>query len=219
MTMRWRNLLPVAVVMALSAGQILTGAAQLGSRSAEEWVKTLDAPTRIQNLKIDETIARLGLKAGMTVADIGAGSGVFEGPLATAVGPRGTVYAVDLDRGLLDAINKKAAEARVTNVKTVLGRFTDPALPASDVDVAFINDVLHHIEDRSAYLKSLARYIKPSGRIAVIDFHPDAGGHRNQPELQVSKDKAASLMAEAGFKPIEEIALFTDKYFVVYGRQ
>ena len=79
--------------------------------------------------------------------------------------------------------------------------------------------MLHHIEDRSTYLKNLARYVKPTGRIALIDFHPELGGHRNQPELQVSKDKAASLMAEAGFKPVEEISLFTDKYFVVYGRR
>ena len=217
--MRGRRLLVAAVAIVFSAGHVLIGAAQLGSRSAEEWLKTLDAPARMQNLKVDETIARLGLKPGMIVADIGAGSGIFEGPLAKAVGPGGTVYAVDVDQGLLDAINKKAAEARVTNVKTVLGRFTDPALPASDVDVAFINDVLHHIEDRSAYLKNLARYIKPAGRIALIDFHPELGGHRNQPELQVSKDKAASLMADAGFKPVEEISLFTDKYFVLYARR
>ena len=69
------------------------------------------------------------------------------------------------------------------------------------------------------YLKNLARYIKPAGRIALIEFHPELGGHRNQPELQVSKDKAASLMAEAGFKPVDEINLFTDKYFVLYGRR
>ncbi len=215
--MRRRRLL-IALAIACSAGHVLIGA-QLGTRSAEEWLKTLDSPERIQNLKVDETIARLGLKPGMIVADIGAGSGIFEGPLATAVGSSGTVYAVDVDQGLLDAINKKAAAARVSNVKTVLGKFTDPALPANDVDVAFINDVLHHIEDRSTYLKNLARYVKPDGRIALIDFNPEFGGHRDQPALQVSKEKAAALMADAGFKPLEEINLFTDKYFVVYGRR
>jgi len=193
--------------------------AQLASRPAEEWLKTLDSPQRIQGLKIDETVAKLGLKPGDVVADLGAGSGAFEGALAGAVGPKGTVYAVDIDQKLLDAINKKAADARVPNVKTVLGKFTDPALPASNVDLAFINDVLHHIEDRGAYLKNLGRYLKPSGRIAVIDFHPEQGGHRNQPELQVSKEAAATLMAAAGFKPVEEIPLFTDKYFAIYARQ
>jgi ubiquinone/menaquinone biosynthesis C-methylase UbiE len=219
LTMRCRIFVLAVVAIVFSVGPAPMRAAQLGSRSSEEWLKTLDSPTRIEGLKVDETIAKLGLKAGMIVADVGAGSGIFEGPLAKAVGPAGTVYAVDVDQGLLDAINKKAATAGVTNVKTVLGKFTDPALPASDVDVAFINDVLHHIEDRATYLKNLARYIKPSGRIALIDFNPDGGGHRNQPELQVSKDKAASLMADAGFKAVEEISLFTDKYFVVYARR
>jgi ubiquinone/menaquinone biosynthesis C-methylase UbiE len=216
---RCQSLVLAAVASVLSAGPLPMDAAQLGSRSAEEWLKTLDSPARIQNLKVDETIARLGLKPGMIVADVGAGSGIFEGPLARAVGAGGTIYAVDVDRGLLDAIEKKAAEARVANVKTVLGTFTDPALPASDIDVAFINDVLHHIADRSTYLKNLARYIKPSGRIALIDFHPESGGHRNQPELQVSKERAAALMAEAGFKPLDEVSLFTDKYFILYGRR
>jgi ubiquinone/menaquinone biosynthesis C-methylase UbiE len=211
------------VVTVIGALLVSTGLAQvdaqLASRPAEEWIKTLDSPQRIQGLKVDETVGKLGLKPGDVVADLGAGTGVFEGALSGAVGPNGTVYAVDIDQKLLDAINKKAADAHVANVKTVLGKFTDPALPVSNVDVAFINDVLHHIEDRGAYLKNLARYLKPSGRIAVIDFYPEQGGHRNQPELQVSKEAAATLMAAAGFKPVEEIPLFTDKYFVIYARR
>jgi arsenite methyltransferase len=216
--MRCRWIATVVGLLLLSTGPVRLDA-QLAGRPAEEWIKTLDSPQRIQNLKVNETVAKLGLKAGDVVADLGAGSGVFEGALAGAVGPKGTVYAVDIDQKLLDAINKKAADAHVANVKTVLGKFTDPALPASNVDVAFINDVLHHIEDRGVYLKNLGRYLKPSGRIAVIDFHPEQGGHRNQPELQVSKEAAAALMADAGFKPVEEVPLFTDKYFVIYARR
>lgn len=217
--MRIKTFVLAALATVVAASAVSVDALQLGGRSAEEWLKTLDAPNRVQNLKIDETIAKLGLKPGTVVADIGAGSGIFEGSLAKAVGPGGTVYAVDVDQGLLDAINKRAAAAGVANVKTVLGKFTDPALPVRTIDVAFINDVLHHIEDRATYLKNLATYVKPTGRIALIDFHPELGGHRNQPELQVSRDSAASLMAAAGFKPIEEISLFTDKYFVIYGRR
>ena len=216
--MRCRWIATVVGLLLLSTGPVRLDA-QLAGRPAEEWIKTLESPQRIQNLKVNETVAKLGLKPGDVVADLGAGSGVFEGALAGAVGPKGTVYAVDIDQKLLDAINKKAADAHVANVKTVLGKFTDPALPASNVDVAFINDVLHHIEDRGAYLKNLGRYLKPSGRIALIDFHPEQGGHRNQPELQVSKEAAAALMADAGFKPVEEVPLFTDKYFVIYARR
>jgi len=195
--------------------------AQLGPRSAEEWVRTLESPTRIASLKIDETIARLRLTPGDNVADIGAGSGVFVAPLARAVYSStrvGKVYAVDIDQALLDRIEKKKDEYRLPNVMTVLGAFGDPKLPSADIDLGFINDVLHHIENRAGYLKALARYIRPAGRIAVIDFYPERGGHRDQPALQVTKQQTAEWMAAAGFKAIEEIDLFPDKWFVVYGR-
>lgn len=87
------------------------------------------------------------------VANIGADSGGLTLPLAKAV-PKGRVYAVDIDQGLVDHIAVKAREAKAANVRAVLGAFTDPKLPAPDVDVAFIYDVLHHIEDRASYLKA-----------------------------------------------------------------
>lgn len=192
---------------------------QLGGRPAEEWIKTLESPNRIQGLKIEETVRRLNLKPGDVVADLGAGSGLFEPPLAEAVGKNGVVYAVDIEQGLIDAINRKVSERSLANVKAILGQFTDPGLPPASLDVAFINDVLHHIENRAAYLTNVAKALKPSGRIALIDFHPEQGGHRNQPELQVSKAAAEQLMAGIGFKPVEEISLFTDKYYIVYQKR
>jgi len=192
--------------------------AQLASRAPEEWIKTLESPQRIQGLKIDETIAALQLKPGDMVADIGAGTGLFEAALAKAVGPTGKVYAEDVDQGLLDAIGRKQKEFQIANIVTVLGKFTDPMLPAN-VDLAMINDVLHHIEDRATFLKNLGKYIKPGGRIAVIEFIPEKGGHRGQPELQVSKEQAARWMADAGLTPTQELELFADKYFVIYTKR
>lgn len=192
---------------------------QLGGRPAEEWINTLESPNRIQGLKIEETVQRLNLKPGDVVADLGAGSGLFEPPLAEAVGKAGVVYAVDIQQGLIDAINRKVSERSLANVKAVLGQFTDPGLPPASLDVAFINDVLHHIENRAVYLTNVAKALKPSGRIALIDFHPEQGGHRNQPELQVSQAAAEQLMAGIGFKPVEEIPLFTDKYYIVFQRR
>ena len=168
-------------------------AAQLASKPAQEWIKTLDSSNRVARLKIDETIAKLKLKPGDIVADIGAGSGVFTVPLAKATLPGGKVFAVDIEQGLLDHIASRAKELRITNVQEVLGKFTDPGLPTANFDLAFINDVLHHIEDRVGYLQSLNRYLKPSGRIAVIDFYPELGAHKNEPALQVTKDQTASM--------------------------
>jgi len=208
--------LVVAVALALWVAH--GSAFQLGSRSTEEWVKTLDTPQRIEGLKIDDVVAKLSLKPGQVVADIGAGTGLFEGTLAKAVAPGGTVYAVDVEQGLLDHISQRAADLKVSNIKVVLGKFTDPALPQRNVDVALINDVLHHIEDRATYLKNLAGYLKPTGRIAVIDFRPGMGGHLNQPEMRVTREQTDGWMAAAGLKPSESIDLFQDKWFVIYAK-
>ncbi|MEO6245632.1 MAG: methyltransferase domain-containing protein, partial [Opitutaceae bacterium] len=192
--------------------------AQLGARSTDEWLKTLDSANRVAKLKVDEAVAALKLRPANVVADIGAGSGVFTLPLAKAVAGGGKVYAVDIEPGLVEHIAKKAREAKVTNVQGVLGEFTDPKLPARDVDVAFIADVLHHIEDRAGYLKNLATYLKPAGRIAVIDFFPELGPHKSDPKLQVTKAQAKAWMEEIGFKPVAEHRLYEDKWYVEYGR-
>jgi ubiquinone/menaquinone biosynthesis C-methylase UbiE len=193
--------------------------AQLANRTAEEWISTLDSSQRVQSLKINETIEKLGIKGGQVVADIGAGSGVFSIPLAPKVRPGGKVYAVDVDEALLAHISETATEQGIVNIETVYGEYDDPVLPAS-VDLAFINDVLHHIEHRDVYLKNLAKYLKPGGRVAIIDFKPGQGGHANDPSLQVSQEQATAWMAAAGLKPVQEVTdLFTDKWFVIYAKQ
>jgi 2-polyprenyl-3-methyl-5-hydroxy-6-metoxy-1,4-benzoquinol methylase len=197
--------------------------AQLAPRKAEEWEKTLEAPRRAATQKLDEVLADLSLKPGMIVADIGAGSGFFSRPIAKAVGPKGKVYAVDIQQGLLDFINKRDAEENIHNVQTVLGEFDDPKIPARNVDLAFINDVLHHIEHRAAYLKALGTYIKPNGRIAIIEMNKDDPntGHKNQPELLVAREDIVQWMSDAGFKLVEEHAdLFPGtKWFLIFGKK
>ena len=205
-------------LVALACGLVPSAHAQLGARTTEEWLKTLDSAKRVAGLKVDAAVAALHLKPGSVVADIGAGSGVFTLPLAKAITATGRVYAVDIEQGLVDHIGKLAKEAKATHVVPVLGKFTDPALPARDVDLAFIYDVLHHIENRAEYLKNLAVYLKPAGRIAVIDFHPELGPHKNAPALQITRDQTKAWMAAAGFKPVAEHRMYEDKWYVEYAR-
>jgi ubiquinone/menaquinone biosynthesis C-methylase UbiE len=215
--MRSRGFLAGALLFASFAIPTSAGA-QLANRTAEEWINTLGSPTRIQGLKIYETVAKLGIKPGQMIADIGAGSGVFTIPLSPTVKPTGKVFAVDLDDKLLEHIMETATEQGIVNIVPVHGDFDDPLLP-DDIDLAFINDVLHHIEHRAEYLKNLAAYLKPGGRIAVIDFKPNQGGHRDQPELQTSQEQTNTWMAAAGLKPVQEFNdMFPDKWFVIYAK-
>jgi 2-polyprenyl-3-methyl-5-hydroxy-6-metoxy-1,4-benzoquinol methylase len=196
--------------------------AQLGSRDTQEWIRNLDRPERIAGLKIDKVLPLLKLKPGDKVADIGAGAGAFSLPLGRAVAPSGKVYAVDIDAGLLEYIAQKAKKENVDDIETVKGEFSDPKLPVHDVDLGFFHDVLHHIENRQAYLKALATYLRPNGRIALIEMNRDdpKTPHRNSLEMLVSKDEVKNWMAAAGFYPAEEFDLFgKPKWFIVYSRQ
>jgi 2-polyprenyl-3-methyl-5-hydroxy-6-metoxy-1,4-benzoquinol methylase len=212
-------LLTVGLVMLVGAAE---APAQLGSRETKEWIQNLDRPERIAGLKIDKVLPLLKLKPGDRVADIGAGTGAFSFPLARTVAPSGKLYAVDIDSGLLDYIAQKAKKENIENIQTVKGEFSDPKLPTRDVDLAFFHDVLHHIENRQAYLKALATYIKPSGRIALIEMNRDdpKTPHRNSPEMLLSKDEVKNWMAAAGFYPAEEFDLFGNaKWFIIYTRR
>ena len=73
-------------------------AVQLAARAPEEWIKTLESPQRVQSQKVDDVIARLGLKPGQVIADIGAGSGLFSRPLAKAVAPGGKVALIEMNK-------------------------------------------------------------------------------------------------------------------------
>ena len=94
-----RKLVALLAGCVLAVGLARPAAAQLASRSAEEWIKTLESPNRVAGLKIPETLAALKIKPGQIVADIGAGTGIFSFPFVQSVKPGGKVYAVDVDAG------------------------------------------------------------------------------------------------------------------------
>ena len=206
----------------LLGGLAQAPAAQLGARPAADRVQRLDDPKRVASLKIDEVLATIKLKPGNVVADIGAGSGIFSRPMARAVGPKGKVFAVEVDKDLVAHINERSKQEKIKNLEAVLGEFDDPKLPARNVDVAFFQDVIHHIEHRQTYLKNLATYLKPDARIVMIDFVMDKNNpkspHAESPEMQITKEDVTGWMATVGFRPVEESHLFSDKYFVIYAR-
>lgn len=187
--------------------------AQLQQLPAKEYLERMDKPDRV--LKINEVIEKLKLKPGDIVADVGSGSGSFSIPMAKAIAPNGVLYAVDIDQEMLNHVAERAKKEGVSNIKTVLGEYDDPKLPVKNVDVAFFHRVLHMIEHRQAYVNATAKYLKPDGRIVVIDKNredsPDSWMWLNQSDVD-------TWMAAISFYPAEKFAVFDDRYFVSYQR-
>jgi ubiquinone/menaquinone biosynthesis C-methylase UbiE len=118
----------------------------------------------------EKVIAALQIRPGDQVADLGAGGGYFTFKLAKAVGPTGKVLAVDIDGEMIDLIADRARKESVANVETIVARVDDALLPEGGVDLIFTSNTYHHIGNRVAYFAKLRGYLRPGGRIAVIDF-------------------------------------------------
>ena len=198
---------------------------QLGAQPVQEMIERTEWIEKSAGFKaeVELVIAYLELKPGDIVADIGAGAGAFSRPLARAVAPTGKLLAVDIDPNLLQYVDQRAKQEQSDNIQTVLGKFDDPNLPTRQVDLAFFHDVLHHIEHREAYLKALSSYLKPNGRIALIELNQKdpQTPHRGQTELLISKDEVEHWMEAAGFRPVREISMYgmKDKWFIIYVRR
>jgi predicted methyltransferase len=118
----------------------------------------------------DEILAALGLRQGMAVADVGAGTGLFTLALAERVGPKGTVYAVDVQAYFLDHIGQKAKKAKLHNVELVRATQASAELAAGTVDLVIMCDSYHHVEQPAAYLASLRSALRPGGRLVIVDY-------------------------------------------------
>ena len=189
--------------------------AQLAQAPADKYIETMNRLERGIEAKIPAVVEKLRLKPGDIVADIGSGSGTFSIPMAKAIAPNGILYAVDIDQKMLDYVAERAKKEGVTNVRTVLGVDDDPKLPVKDVDVAFFHRVLHMIEHRQTYLDDTAKYLKPDGRIVVIDKNPE-----QSPEnwMWLKQSDVDTWMAAIAFYPAETFNVFQDRYFVSYQR-
>ena len=193
----------------------LSGAfAQLEQKKAKDYIDSMERPGRVKSLKVDEVLAKLELKPGDIVADIGSGAGGFSIPMAKAIAPNGTLYAVDIDQEMLDYVTAKGKKEGLTNIVTILGEYDDPKLPVKNVNVAFFHRVLHMIEHRQAYVNATAKYMAPDGKIVIIDKNRED----SENWMWLQQSDVDTWMAALSFYPAQKFGVFDDRYFVVYQR-
>lgn len=179
--------------------------------SAEEYAQVLEDPSRDAWQKPHDVVIALDLKSTDTVADLGAGSGYFSRRFAHHAGK---VLAVDIDPKLLEMIRKDAP----ANLETVLATPDDPRLAPGSVDVVFICDVLHHIENRAPYYAKLAAALKPGGRIVVVDFHKRELPVGPPPEMKLSEQQVTAELQRAGFRLSRSLDTLPYQYFLFFER-
>ena len=155
----------------------------------------------------------LHLKPNQAVADIGAGTGYFTVRLAKlAVAPK--VYASDIEPSMVAYLKDRAAKEHLTNVFPVLAAADTPNLP-EPVDIALIVDTYHHIGDRQAYFRRMAKSLNPGGRVAIIDFRPDSPEGPPK-EFRFPPEQCIAEMQQAGYKLADRHDFLPRQHFLVF---
>ena len=168
-----------------------------------------------------DVVAALGLEPGMAVADVGAGSGFYAELMAAAVGPTGTVYAVEIAPNWIEFLTGKFAAEGLDNVRVVRGSGESVELPAASVDLVFSSDTYHHFEDPPVILASIHRALKAGGRWVVLDYDriPGVTPPGRMAHLRVGKAGAVEEILSAGFSLEREVDLdLADSYLAIFGR-
>lgn len=165
-----------------------------------------------------EIIQALTLQSGMVVFDVGAGGGYFTALFSNSVGPHGLVYALDTDPEMLDYISEQIQSRNISNVKVVLvssNRFRH--VPTGIADLIFMRNMAHHLDDRLDYFKGLKPFLKPTGRVAIIDY--TKGGWFSWKRWfghYVERYQLEDEMRRAGFYIVEQMYFLPEQSFTIF---
>ena len=184
----------------------------------QQWVNTFERPGREVYDQRHAIVAASKVRPGMTVADIGAGTGLFTRLFAAAVEPGGSVYAIDIASTFIDNILRTCHEQGLSNVTGIINTPTDIGLAANTIDLAFITDTYHHFEYPKQTLASIHRALRREGRVIIIDFRRDPRvssnwvmGHVRGNQAQVVEE-----MQTAGFRLVDDKPLMRTNYFLEF---
>lgn len=178
----------------------------------------LERASREREEKLTLLVRSLKLKPGMTVADIGAGSGVISILMADAMGDEGKIYAVDIQQEMLDRLKKRAELQGIKSIELVKGTTKSPKLPPNSVDLAIMVDVYHEFEFPYEMLLEISRALKPGGRVAFVEYRkedptvPIKLVHK-MTEEQVKKEAA---VPELGLKWKETIGVLPVQHIIIF---
>ncbi len=155
------------------------------SYQGADWLERAD---REMTEQPEHVLDVLGVKEGMTVADVGAGSGYFTVRIGKRIGPRGRVLATDLQPEMLDLLRKNVAKASLTNVVPVLTTESDARLPRKELDLVLMVDVYHELPKPAATLAQVRASLRPEGRIALVEYRAE------DPDVPIKPEHKTTLV-------------------------
>ncbi len=182
----------------------------------DAWVERFERGGREVYDKRLDIVAAVGLRPGMTVADIGAGTGLFTRLFSPQVGPSGKVYAVDISANFIQGILATAQRQGLTNIEGIVNSPTDAMLPLASIDVAFVCDTYHHFEFPRQMLASIHRALKPGGALVVVDYEriPGKSSAWVLDHVRLDKQTAIKEIEAAGFRLVEDRPLMQHNYYL-----
>lgn len=184
-----------------------------------EFVERFEIESREVFAKRKEIVTACGIVEGQTVADIGAGTGLFTRLFADAVGATGQVLAVDIAQKFLDHIDRTNREHGRKNVQTLLCDVDSTKLMPQSIDLAFICDTYHHFEFPLKTMNSLHAALKPGGRVLLIDFKRIEGESSDwtMNHVRAGQEVFEKEVLACGFKKVREHSdLLKENYFVEF---
>lgn len=176
----------------------------------------LDRPQRDEEQRSDLVIAAMGLRAGQTVVDLGAGSGYFTFRIAPKVGNTGKVLAVDVQDEMLKTIRERAAAQKLTNVVVVKGDEKDPHLPANSVDIVLMVDVYHELAYPFEVMTKVRQALKPDGKLVCVEYRKEDPKVDIKEVHKMSVDQLEKEMKVVGFVPVQRIETLPQQHIVVF---
>jgi precorrin-6B methylase 2 len=175
--------------------------ANVMSYAGAPWLERSDREDEEAPAKL---IAKLAVKPGQNIADVGCGSGYYSRRLAPQVLPGGKVYGVDIQPEMLRMLEESARKEGVTNIVPVLSTADDPKLPAGAIDWILLVDVYHELQNPEPMLRKMREALSPTGRVVLVEFRleGDTAAHIRT-EHRMSVEQVKKEWEPAGFELVE----------------
>jgi len=181
-----------------------------------EGAQWLERESRAREERPELLLRELTLLPGMTVADIGAGTGYYTWQLAKRVGPDGRVYAVDVQPEMIAILASQMAKRGVRNVVSVLGKETTVKLPQASVDLAIMVDVYHELAYPSEVLDSIVDALKPGGRVVFVEYRAEDPAIAIKPLHKMSEPQIRREATAHGLKWERSIESLPIQHAIVF---